>query len=728
MHSRPGLPDDRVRAWEIGLIATALLAGAAMAASGSEFTVARDGDDAGPGSRDQPFATLEGARAAVRRLIQAGPLPPGGVTVRMRGGIWVRERGFTLEAADSGTAAAPVIYRACNGERPILVSGRAVAPGAFAPADDAKVLARLPEPAHGKVVRLDLRALGIAHVGPPPDLFQGGGGLVRLFVDGRPLPLSRWPKDGYTTMERVLDDGGGRDQHGGTFVYRGDRPARWLAALDGGLWVSGFWRVPWVVQAVRVRAIDVERHAIVQAVPVPGGIGSKYSEVVDGMRRGDGKEPWYACNLLEELGAPGEWCIDFPSRTLYLWPPGDLAASQVLLADSDEPVIRLRGAAHVVLRGLTVMGGLGDGIRIDGGEGDVVAGCLLRDTGAAGVRIAGGRRHAVRSCDCSEVGAQGIVVESGERATLTRGECVVENCHIHHYGRLDPMVSAIEVSGVGNRVASNLIHDGPYGGVLYHGNDQLMELNEVHHIGLDGGDLGAFYSNGDWASRGNAMRANLVHHAPNANAFYMDDGHCGDEIVGNLVYRAGCGPFIGGGHDHRVHGNVVVACPKAFHIDDRGVSRHYDRTSHGLMAPLAALPWQAPPWSTRYPELAAMFAEDLLTLPTGNRVTGNAFLDCARIDLGAKPDHLRQAQIGDNLVDAASPFPGAAQLDFRIAAPDTWSSRFPGIAPIPIERIGLFIDEDRPALPTAAETGRLEDRAPRRIFDSDVDVERSNRH
>lgn len=698
------------------------------AAPAAEFVVAPGGDDAAPGTLEKPFATFEAARAAVRRLAAGRPGSSAPTTVWLRGGTWVRDHAFVLEAADSGTAEAPVVYRAWADERPVVVAGRTLPAAAFSPVTDPATLARLPEAARGKVLRCDLGACGVAHAGPYPDLFQGGGGLMRLFVDDRPLPLARWPKDGYTTMERVLDGGGGSagDQHGGSFTYRGDRPGRWTAAVASGLWVAGFWRVPWVVQAVRVRSIDPAARVLAQAVAVPGGIGSKYSALVGGSRRGDGKEPWYALNLLEELSQPGEWCVDFPSRTLVLWPPGDLAQARVLIADSAEPALHLQGASHVTLRGVTVAGGLGDGIRIDGGSDDVVAGCLLRDTGAAGVRISGGQRHAVRSCDCSGTGAEGVVVEAGDRATLVRGECVVENDHIHHYGRIATMVSAIEVSGVGNRVASDLIHDGPYGGVLYHGNDHLMELNEVHNIGLDGGDLGAFYSNSDWASRGNVMRANLVHHALNANAFYMDDGHCGDEIVGNLVYRAGCGPFIGGGHDHVVRGNVVIACPKGFHIDDRGVARHYDRTSRIHMGPLSALPWQQPPWSTRYPGIAAMFAQDLLPLPTGNRIVGNAFLGCARNDLRASAEHLELSRIADNLVQDADPFPGAAQLDFPDQA--TWSARLPGVPAIAVARIGLFIDQDRRTLPTAAETGRCEDRPARRVFDSDVDVERSNRH
>ena len=198
----------------------------------------------------------------------------------------------------------------------------------------------------GKVVQLDLAALGIRHAGPLPDLFEGNGGLFELYCNGQRMPLSRWPNDGYTAMKEVLDGGAaGPSAHGGSFVYRGERPARWAAAVPDGVWIAGFWRVPWVIQGVRVASIDTQCHVIAHAVGVPGGIGSKYSAEVNGTRKGDGKEPWYAMNLLEEVDQPGEWCIDFKSHTLYFWPPADLATSTAMIADSGIPLVTMKGAS-----------------------------------------------------------------------------------------------------------------------------------------------------------------------------------------------------------------------------------------------------------------------------------------------------------------------------------------------------------------------------------------------
>jgi hypothetical protein len=276
-----------------GLALALWCAGSALAV---DLYVSPAGDDTHPGTLEKPLATLEEARDLIRRHKGARP-----VTVHLRAGTYLLREPLTFAAEDSGTQAAAIVYRAYQDETVRLVGGRVVAAGDFRPVTDAEILGRLAPAARGKIVELDLAQRGVRHAGPPPDLFEGTGGLLELYFNNQRMPLARWPNDGYTTMQEVVDGGAvGAQAHGGAFRYRGDRAGRWIEALPEGVWIAGFWRVPWVLQAVRVQAIDPDRRLITQAVGVPGGIGSKYSPEVAGTRRGDGKEPWYATNLLEE--------------------------------------------------------------------------------------------------------------------------------------------------------------------------------------------------------------------------------------------------------------------------------------------------------------------------------------------------------------------------------------------------------------------------------------------
>jgi len=87
---------------------------------GSVFYVSCEGDDGWSGElpapnrqrTDGPFATLERARDEIRRRRAAGLLPPGPVTVFLRGGIYRIEDTFVLGEQDSGTEQSPVTYRA----------------------------------------------------------------------------------------------------------------------------------------------------------------------------------------------------------------------------------------------------------------------------------------------------------------------------------------------------------------------------------------------------------------------------------------------------------------------------------------------------------------------------------------------------------------------------------------------------------------------------------------
>jgi hypothetical protein len=685
--------------------------------------VAADGDDANPGTLERPLRTLEAARDRARTQRQGDRA----TTIYLRGGTHVRTAGFTLADADSGTAAAPLRLRAWADERPVIRLARDVRLDAFSADLPDAVQRRLDPAARGNVRALDLGRLGATHVKPYPDLFVGSGGLLGVLFDGQRMPISRWPADGYTTMAEVLDSGI-EPARGGTFRYRGDRPGRWTAALEhGGVWVAGFWRVPWVIQAVRVAAIDTDAKTITLAVPVPLGIGSKYTPLVNHTRRGDGREPWYVVNLLEELTRPGQWCIDFPTRTLYFWPPATNGDGVVSLLDHATPVLQIDGAQHVEVLGLTIEGGLAAGVQIARSQHVTIAGCTIRHTTGPGV-VAEGVAIRIDSCDFLHNGAEAIRLTSGDRATLTPGQSQVLNNHVRLNGVISTASYAMEINGVGVRVAHNLIHDAPFGGVQYRGNDHLLELNEIHNIGLDGGDLGAFYTNGDLAGRGTVIRHNFVHHAANANAAYSDDGHSGDTIIANVVYRARCGPFIGGGHDHVVRDNLVIASQIGLHLDDRGIARGYglENRNTALTRDLNRLPVSSPAWQARYPALASLLARPGdVPRPTGNDLSGNLLVGVATPTKFPTAEASRALnRLEPNTVLESSAFP-PLPLDGPtlppLPQPDALKDH-PGIAGIPLQRIGLQVSQWRPTLPKADVIARTTPRPPRRLFDSETDL------
>ncbi len=687
----------------------------AVTCSAADFYVAAGGSDANPGTQAKPFATLTRAVTAARTAKPAT--------------LWISEGSYNqsaiaLTAADSG-----LTIKAVNAS---LNAGTSVPAAALHLSDDP----RIDPAAKGKVYELDTAALALTHTKPFPDNFADGGGSIELIFAGKRLPLSRWPNRGYVTMAKVLDKGNWSNsaaRHPGKFMYSGDRPARWVSSIAGGLWLDGFWRVPWTPEKVRIAAIDPASKTISMAVPVNGGIGSKY-----GGPQGDGKEPWYALNLVEEIDMPGEWALDFKTRKLYLWPPAPVKDGDLLIADQDKPLLTLNNTSSVRIEGLTLEGGLGDGIQIRGGSGNTIIGCTFRNLGGTGVIVEGGTGHTVESSDLYNLGKGGVYVNGGDRKTLTPSGHRVVNNHLHHLGETQKTYApAISLSfgrdqAVGVYVAHNLIHDLPHAAVLYSGNDHLIELNEVHNVALDSGDVGAFYTTNDWTSRGNVLRYNFVHHATAANAFYMDDGDCGDLITGNVIYQTSYGPFIGGGHDNLVRNNLIVANKRGLHLDSRGITRHYDTTDKHKMALLGAVDYQHAPWSTKYPELLKILEHP--EMPAGNVIEDNALVGVAEPFHFDKPgkdgvDPLRFSTIRNNvtLPLADAQFTDAAALDFRPKPGSPLLQKMPKLAEIPYGKIGLYVDQYRKVLPTAAETGRLTDRRQDVAFDSDTDRKASDK-
>ncbi|PQV62599.1 hypothetical protein B1R32_12711 [Abditibacterium utsteinense] len=232
------------------LLSTALVAVLAFeaAAAPRQMFVAPTGNDAWTGRldvpnknrTDGPFATLTRARDEIRKIKRNGGLKNGGVVVEMRKGIYEMPQSFALEAQDSGTAQAPVEYRARRGEEVRLVGGKVVT--GWKPVSDAGVLSRLDPTARGQVMQTNLRAQGLTDL---PDI-QGSRSWgqsepgLELFFGKQPMTLARWPNKGYST---VVDVVGGQPQINrdstkadktGVFIYQGDQPLRWAGEYAGG--------------------------------------------------------------------------------------------------------------------------------------------------------------------------------------------------------------------------------------------------------------------------------------------------------------------------------------------------------------------------------------------------------------------------------------------------------------------------------------------------------------
>ncbi len=647
----------------------------------------------------KPFKSLERARQQIRALKRDGLLT-NGATVWLRAGTYLRDRTFSLTEEDSGTETAPIVYRAYPGEEVRLTGGQEVT--GFKPVTDPAILARLDEAARGKMMETDLKAQGLTDFGKVADIgwLASSGQRLELFFNDKPMTLARWPNDGFTRIADVTPEQphathGHPGSRVGKFVYEGDRPARWSGERE--IWVHGYWFWDWADSCQRVESIDTEQRLISLEPPYHGY----------GYRKG---QRFYAFNILAELDIPGEWYLDRSTGKLYFWPPEPIETSTAVVSLLEEPLVRLRNASHVTLQDLTFESCRGDAVVIEWSSHNRVAGCTLRNIGAGAVIISGGRSNGVVGCDIYQIGAGGITLHGGNRKTLKAAGNYAVNNHIWDYGRLTrTYVPAVRIQGVGNRVAHNLIHHGPHSAILLKGNEHVIEFNEIHHVGLETGDVGALGMGRDWTERGNVIRYNYFHHigvvgkdstaAGPMVAVYLDDFASGTTIFGNLFYRTRCAVLIGGGRNNLVANNIFVDCTPAVHVDARGLTwstNYFDGTTNILFDRLAAMNYTQPPYSERYPELLTML-DDEPAVPKDNRIVRNVYSRGRRLDLY---HGLTEETVfcQDNLVEDDPGFVAPEQENFQLR--DDSPAYQLGFQRIPMERIGLFRDDYRTDLPT----------------------------
>lgn len=666
----------------LGIVISALLlSGPAALCAPAQYFVAPHGDDSHDGLARAPFARLTRARDAIRQLKEQGELPAGGVTVWIAPGRYELAAPLELTAEDSGSAEAPIVYRAQPGAGAVLSGGVRVPARAFGPVRSRAVLGRLPAEARDHVVQAELGALGVEDFGSP------GGGGIEVFAGEERLTLARWPNEGFTRIADVLnldpvDVRGTRGDRAGIFVYEGDRPLRWIGEQD--LWVHGYWFWDWADQRHRVTRIDREKHTIELDRP-----WHHY-----GYRKG---QWYYAYNALSELDRPGEWYLDREEGILYLWPERDLERAPITVSVLDSLVVA-DGVSHVTFQGLTFEATRGTAVTVTGSD-DVIVGCTFRDIGGFAARAVGSRQR-IMHCDAYALGQGGFIISGGDRKTLTPAGNVVENCHIHDFGEVKRVyVPGVRVDGVGNRVAHNLIHDAPHQAIGFSGNDHLFEFNEIHSVCYETNDAGAIYAGRDWTMRGTVIRHNYLHHINGREGrgvvgVYLDDMFCGTEIVGNVFYRVIRAAFVGGGRDCLIANNIFAECPRAIHIDSRAMGWAAPSVPTTMTTRLNAMPFREPPWSERYPQLLTLL-DDEPAAPKGNVVARNVVVGpypWRDVDGRAAP----YVSIEDPLVIE----------DRRAFDPSTLSLTLPagmslpeGFEPIPVDEIGLYAHEDRPTWP-----------------------------
>lgn len=673
--------------------------------------VAINGDDRNDGSADKPVASVQRALELIRAARGRTGGKAAAAKVLIHGGFYEIGQGISLSADDSGSAKQPLVITAMPGETVRLAGGKRIKD--WTPVTDASILARLSPGARKHAVQTRLSDSGITDCG----ILRSRGfsrptetAALELFADNLPMTLARWPNlgadahihDVVNKKESEWNEKVGTLEDG--FYYSGNRPDSWKSLED--IWVHGFWGYDWANTYERVATLDRTKRLIKTAPP-------------HGVYHFKAGQRFFFQNILEELDQPGEYYIDRNSGLLYFWPvtPG----AETIVSVLSTPLFEIKDASHVRIQSIVIECGRSHGMKIDGGEDVQVRGCVVRNTGNNAIVVNGGNRHIVQSCDLYGMGDGGVFVTGGDRKTLVACGHEVLNNHISRFGRWSRCYYVgVSASGVGIRVANNRIHDSPHIGIIYWGNDMVIERNEIYRVCMEAGDNGAIYSGRTYTGRGNIVRHNYIHnvfgHGLGSACIYMDDGISGQTVYGNILWGAD-GLWLGGGRDMKIENNLFVDCLSAIQFDSRNSTDNpvWKNMLKGMKKDLADYRYLEPPYITRYPELAKMkkFVESEGGIPCGDNYTANNI--CAggnwlkgSMNTDAEEEIKPGCAIGmsgerstgmlgleDNTViptsDCLAPDPVSG-----IWRPDPAGCAMPaGFKELPLDRIGLQADEFR---------------------------------
>jgi membrane-associated protease RseP (regulator of RpoE activity) len=472
------------------LILTALTLGSAVEAA--NYYVSPTGNDTNPGTLAQPFATLQRAQQAARKV--AGR---EAVTVEVRAGTYYLPETLVLTGADSGAKAAPVVYQAYQQEQSVISGGILMRNLKWQPYQHGIMMAKMPA-----------------------DFTTD-----QLFVNGESQPLARYPNI----------DPKARFFHGtAADAFSPERAARWQNPAGG--FIHALHTAEWGGMHYLITGKGPDNK-----VAYDGGWQNNRP-------MGMHKEHRFVENIFEELDAPGEWFLDAKKSLLYFYPPAGLdLATATLEAVRLKHLVEFRGtepapARFIGFKGLTFRHAArtfmetkepllrtdwaiyrGGALFLNGVEDCLIEDCVIEKVGGNAVFINNyNRRVTVRGCHLTKAGGSGVLVigdpaachnpaywdKGNELAKIDQtpgpktnnypADCLIDDCLIHDIGQIEKQTAGVSVDiSQGITIRHCSVYDMPRSGINIGDGcwgGHLIEFCDVFDTVKETGDHGSFNS------------------------------------------------------------------------------------------------------------------------------------------------------------------------------------------------------------------------------------------
>lgn len=420
---------------------------------------------------------------------------------------------------------------------------------------DPETLKKLQKSVRGRVYELSLSEYGIsAEYGLNKLSNTGFYDFPRLYVNGALQNEARYPNKGYLTAVN-------KGSKGKAFTCEDERIK--MLSSSGNAFLTGSFRAEYHWERGLASA-DGEGNV---------NATGKFPSVRDGAE-------WYISNVIEEIDAVGEYCVDFEKQLLYCCLPENYKTSDLEISTPcDYSLITINGAENISIEGIKFEKFSDRIFEIKNSKTVTVKNCTFDYIDADFVIWAGNyltlmKNSAVTVSGNTAYGCTGsfMTFSGGDRDTLTPGNIIIENNLITNFGSALYLNNQVIMCGigapnllsdsVGNAVRNNVIGNcANVGAILAIGNDIDISGNEIYNIGEIVYDGGAIYVGKSSTKYGVEIHDNYIHDLNKNKVYsgvYSDDGYCGVSVYHNVFKDMRYPIHIGMGMNNKFNDNIAI--------------------------------------------------------------------------------------------------------------------------------------------------------------------------
>lgn len=454
---------------------------------------------------------------------------------------------------------------------------------------------------------------------PKPYMLDYGMG-TEVFYEDKPMQIARYPKKGFMKIKEVYGFTEKRCPLGkfqgyaeGIISLKDEKFWEWDDAEN--VMLVGYWNNDWAIQRHTVDRIDRKKKIIYLKEPYHTFGYKKDANI-------------YAINVKNEVTDRGDWYLDRKNGLLYIYPYENQKYIDVSVTEN---IFEAKNEKNIKISGITIEKCTGTGVYFEACENVEVKDCTIKNTGAWAGIAENCTRAVFDNIKAYQTGGGGLSITGGDRNTLRASESIIKNCDISEVARWHrTYLPAIQTCGVGGIVSGNKIHNVPHFGIVFHGNNHIIEKNEISNACYESNDAGAIYSGKDWSCRGNIIRNNYFH---DINGFenkgcmtvYFDDALSSAEVYSNIFANiSGTGILIGGGRDFKIRDNIFYNVKNPVTVDDR-LENWAKGSIPKMMERLNAVDYRNDIWKNAYPELYNILEQNY-TSPENNKIENNTII------------------------------------------------------------------------------------------------------